>query len=48
VMVYPEDPVANGIVASLARPGGNVTGVTYFAGQLSQKGTTPINRGWRA
>jgi putative tryptophan/tyrosine transport system substrate-binding protein len=37
VIVYPEDPVANGIVASLARPGGNVTGVTYFAGQLSQK-----------
>jgi putative ABC transport system substrate-binding protein len=32
VMVYVADPVANKLVDSLARPGGNVTGVTYTAG----------------
>jgi putative ABC transport system substrate-binding protein len=37
VMVYATDPVAHGLVASLARPGGNVTGLTYFAGQLQAK-----------
>ena len=32
-----EDPVGLGLVASLARPGGNVTGVNWLAGELTAK-----------
>ena len=32
------DPVANGLVASLARPGGNITGFSTLAPELSGKG----------
>ena len=35
-MVVP-DPIGSNLVESLARPGGNVTGLTNFAGQLSAK-----------
>jgi ABC-type uncharacterized transport system substrate-binding protein len=37
VVVVSNDPVASGLVASLARPGGNVTGVTYIHDQLAGK-----------
>ena len=52
VMVYVAEPVANKLVASLARPGGNVTGVTYTAGpeiagkylQLLQEAVPTLSR----
>jgi putative tryptophan/tyrosine transport system substrate-binding protein len=37
VMLYVGDPVADGVVASLARPGGNVTGVGGLVPNLSGK-----------
>jgi len=37
VMGYSGDPVEAGIVASLAQPGGNVTGMTFFAAELAGK-----------
>ena len=37
VMAQDSDPVANGFVASLARPGGNITGLSSLAPELSGK-----------
>jgi putative ABC transport system substrate-binding protein len=37
VMAQDNDPVANGFVASLARPGGNITGLSNVAPEISGK-----------
>jgi len=37
VMVGLPDPVSSGLVASLARPGGNITGTAYNAAEVSAK-----------
>jgi putative ABC transport system substrate-binding protein len=37
VMAFDNDPVGNGFVASLARPGGNVTGLSTLAPDISGK-----------
>src|SRR5499433_4058231 len=37
VFAVNNDPVATGLVASLNRPGGNLTGVAYLTGELGAK-----------
>jgi len=37
VMVTTEDPVTTGLIESLARPGGNITGLTQLTRELSGK-----------
>jgi len=37
VMAFDSDPVGNGFIASLARPGGNITGLSTLAPEISGK-----------
>ena len=43
VMVTTNDPVAAGLVDSLARPGGNITGLTRLTRELSGKRLELLN-----
>ena len=37
VFTTTEDPVKVGLVASIARPGGNLTGINFFSGEVGAK-----------
>jgi putative tryptophan/tyrosine transport system substrate-binding protein len=43
VVTVPADPVAAGLVTSLARPGGNVTGLSFVATELAGKQVELLN-----
>ena len=43
VMAWDTDPVGNGFVASLARPGGNITGLSTLSPEISRKQLELLN-----
>jgi putative ABC transport system substrate-binding protein len=43
VSIFSGDPVASGMARSLSRPGGNVTGVSYYATELTGKRLDLLN-----
>ena len=47
VMLNGNFPVETGLVQSLARPGGNVTGTSYWASTESLQSTFSFSRSWR-
>ena len=47
VFIAAEDPVRLGLVPSLARPGGNLTGVNIFSAELVAKRLVPARNGAR-
>ena len=46
VMTVPSDPVAVGLVTSLARPGGNVTGLSFLGTEVAGKQVGLVGLGW--
>ena len=44
VMAFSGDPVGNGVVSSLARPGGNITGFSYMSTDLAAKRLELLNQ----
>ena len=47
-MIASGDPMKTGLVASLARPGGNVTGVAYYTTELGDKRLQLLKEWFRA
>ena len=47
VMTNDNDPVANGFVASLARPGGNITGLSLFPRRYTENNSSFSRRSFR-
>jgi putative ABC transport system substrate-binding protein len=44
VMAFSGDPVGNGVVSNIARPGGNITGFSYMSTDLAAKRLELLNR----
>jgi len=44
VFIINEDPVRLGFVASLSRPGGNLTGINFLSGELVEKRLEPLHQ----
>ncbi len=42
IAIFADDPVRHGLVTSLARPGGNLTGVNFLSAELAAKQLEPL------